>query len=201
MIDHQRSHQEEILQVRQSNDMSDVVLTKCRICEEPCNLTRMRSHTRQKHGMTITEYKKKFDQHYYDPIQLVVHRCGLCGEYLLLDSDVIAQHLRGNTKTHDNISHANYNKTFMKVKSSVKLEKIEFSEESSAVDTMRELSENESVREFQEHLRTLSSILSTDLHFPELERLLAIQSFSTENVIEFCSEEGQGMFTDLKISL
>ena len=110
MIEHQKSHQEEILQVRQSNDMSDVVLTKCRICEVPFNLTRMRSHTRTAHKMKITEYKERYNQQYYDPIQLVLHRCGICAEYLLLDSDVVAQHLRANTKTHGSITHANYNK-------------------------------------------------------------------------------------------
>ena len=183
MIEHQRSHQEEILQTRQSNDMKDVVVTKCQICEEPVNLTRMRSHTRTRHKMKITEYKEMYGQQYYDPIELVLHKCGLCMEYLLLDSDVIAQHLRSNTRTHGNITHANYNKTYMKLRSSVKLEKLEFSD-SSATELMAEVSEDESVREFREYLKTLSS----DLHFPALESLLTLQNFSPENVIEFCSD-------------
>merc|ERR1719228_2182578 len=103
MIQHQTSHQEEIKQIKLSNDMKDVVLSKCRVCEKAFNLTRMRSHTKTMHNMKITEYKERFNQHYYDPIELVLHMCGICGEYLLLDSDVIAQHLRGNTKSHDNI--------------------------------------------------------------------------------------------------
>ena len=185
MIEHQRSHQEEILQTRQSNDMKDVVVTKCQICEEPVNLTRMRSHTRTRHKMKITEYKEMYGQQYYDPIQLVLHKCGLCMEYLLLDSDVIAQHLRSNTRTHGNITHANYNKTYMKLRSYVKLENIEFSD-SSATELMAEVSEDESVREFREYLKTLSS----DLHFPALESLLTLQNFSPENVIEFCSDLG-----------
>ena len=71
------------------------------------------------------------------------------------------------------------------LRSYVKLENIEFSD-SSATELMAEVSEDESVREFREYLKTLSS----DLHFPALESLLTLKNFSPENVIEFCSDLG-----------
>ena len=180
MIEHQASHAEDIKKMKLSNDMRDVVLTHCRVCQEPINLTRMRGHTKSRHKMTITEYKKKFNQHYYDPISLVLHRCALCGEYLVLDSDVIAQHLRGNSKTHGKISHADYNKQFMKLRSFVKLEKKELEEEPFFNQTT-DGPDDEKVKEFRDFIKELS----TDRQFPALEGLLAINDFSPENVAEF----------------
>ena len=45
---------------------------------------------------------------------MVLHKCGICEEYLLLDSDYIAHHLRAGAKTnpHD-ITHANYNEKYL----------------------------------------------------------------------------------------
>ena len=190
MIDHQKSHEEEIKTMRLSNDMKDVVVTNCKVCEEPFNLTRMRSHTRTAHKMKITEYKERYNQQYYDPIQLVLHRCGICGEYLLLDSDVVAQHLRSNLKTHDSITHANYNKKFMTLRiNSIKLEKLEFKEESVPMPQMttgvnhsdiRE--EEESVEEFREFYKKISG----NLQFPLLEGLYTINNPTPENVQQFC---------------
>ena len=183
MIDHQASHEEEIKQMKLSSDMKDVVVTNCKVCQKPFNLTRMRSHTRTAHGMTITEYKERYNQHYYDPIQLVLHRCGICPEYLLLDSDVVAQHLRSNMKTHGSITHANYNKKFMTLKSSIKLEKQEFKEESVprmsiGVSVMTDVGAEENVEEFREFYKKLSG----NLQFPLLESLYTINNLSPENV-------------------
>ena len=68
--------------------------------------------------MTITEYKAKFNQNYYDLVELVLHVCGICGEYLLLDSDYVAQHLRSNNL--HNMTHANYNAQYMTLMMKVK---------------------------------------------------------------------------------
>ena len=43
---------------------------------------------------------------------LIFHQCGICEEYLVLDSDYIAQHLKGGSSFHD-ITHGNYNAKFM----------------------------------------------------------------------------------------
>ena len=186
MIDHQKSHEEEIKEMRLSSDMTDVVLTNCKVCEEPFNLTRMRSHTRTAHKMKITEYKERYNQQYYDPIELVLHRCGICGEYLLLDSDVVAQHLKTNIKTHGYITHANYNKKFMTLRNSIKLEKLEFTEESVPQKTTEvsrsDFREEESVEEFREFYKKISG----NLQFPLLEGLYSFSNLTPENVQQFC---------------
>ena len=186
MIDHQKSHEEEIKEMRLSSDMKDVVLTNCKVCEEPFNLTRMRSHTRTAHKMKITEYKERYNQQYYDPIELVLHRCGICGEYLLLDSDVVAQHLKTNIKTHGFITHANYNKKFMTLRNSIKLEKLEFTEESVPQETTEvsrsDFREEESVEEFREFYKKISG----NLQFPLLEGLYSFSNLTPENVQQFC---------------
>ena len=186
MIDHQKSHEEEIKEMRLSSDMTDVVLTNCKVCEEPLNLTRMRSHTRTAHKMKITEYKERYNQQYYDPIELVLHRCGICGEYLLLDSDVVAQHLKTNIKTHGYITHANYNKKFMTLRNSIKLEKLEFTEESVPQKTTEvsrsDFRGEESVEEFREFYKKISG----NLQFPLLEGLYSFSNLTPENVQQFC---------------
>eukprot|EP00092_Neocalanus_flemingeri_P109141 GFUD01140243.1.p1 GENE.GFUD01140243.1~~GFUD01140243.1.p1 ORF type:complete len:179 (-),score=36.90 GFUD01140243.1:7-543(-) len=60
--------------------------------------------------MTITEYKAEFNQYQFDLEEKILHKCGLCGEFLLLDSDCIATHLKGN---HHSMTHHDYNARFM----------------------------------------------------------------------------------------
>ena len=105
---HQLQHMEDVKLFKISNDMSDACKTACKICGKVIPISRVRGHTKLAHGMVITEYKMKFNQHYYDLIEKVLHKCGLCEEIFLLDSDCIAQHI----KTHK-ISHKDYNSRFI----------------------------------------------------------------------------------------
>ena len=60
MKDHmQKAHSGEF---RLSNNLGDVCKTACKICGKVLPLQRMRTHTKDKHGMGITEYKSKFNQ-------------------------------------------------------------------------------------------------------------------------------------------
>lgn len=60
MKDHmQKAHREEF---RLSNNLGDVCKTACKLCGKVLPLQRMRTHTKDKHGMGITEYKSKFNQ-------------------------------------------------------------------------------------------------------------------------------------------
>ena len=56
-----------------SNDIADYTLTECQICEEQVPLTRLRTHTKSHHSMTITEYKERFGQELV-PVEIVWHR-------------------------------------------------------------------------------------------------------------------------------
>ena len=122
MIEHQKSqHEDEIKRLKESNNTKDYVKTNCKECNETCTINKMRVHTKQKHRMTISEYKEKHkrnenEKQFYDLIEIVLHRCGFCGEYLLLESDAIAEHLRrrSNKETHENITHGKYNEKFLK---------------------------------------------------------------------------------------
>jgi len=110
---HYQLHQEELERIRFSNSTKDVVRTPCLMCNPPNSfpVSRMRMHTRSAHGIHVSEYKKKFNitsDKDYDLVELILHECGICGLYLLLDSDVIAVHI----KRHK-ITHANYNAKFM----------------------------------------------------------------------------------------
>ena len=78
-------HLENIKKIKQSNNTEDGVRTTCKICSAHVKVTQLRGHTRSKHKMTITEYKKEYNQgrEYYDLVELILHRCGICEEYLL----------------------------------------------------------------------------------------------------------------------
>ena len=111
LLEHQREqHQEEISRARVSSSMGDAVRSACKVCGDRFKVTAMRNHTKKAHGITIKEYKERFNQHNFDLVELVLHRCGLCGEHLLLDSDYIAQHLK---IARHNITHENYNAQYM----------------------------------------------------------------------------------------
>ena len=104
-------HEDDLKRIRFSNSMKDVVRTSCKLCSQPFPLSRMRSHTKSVHGMAVSEYKKTFNiasDRDYDLVEVILHKCGICGLNLLLCSDVIAVHI----KRHK-ITHANYNATFM----------------------------------------------------------------------------------------
>ena len=72
-------------------------------------VNKMRAHVKQ-HNMTITEYKNdKLKGNAYSLIEKVLHRCKICNEIILLDSDSIASHLH----THNGVIHAVYNANYM----------------------------------------------------------------------------------------
>ena len=112
MKDHQLAeHRDDIKGTRVSNRMEDVVRTACKLCGAHIKVTGMRGHTKANHQVNITQYKQQYDQTYYDLVELILHQCGICEEYLLLDSDYIAAHLKSK---HD-ITHGNYNAKYMQL--------------------------------------------------------------------------------------
>ena len=116
MISHQKyQHSNEILNLKKSDDTKDSVFTECKLCHEKYRINTLRGHISKKHKIKITDYKKIYNQEFYDLGEIVLHKCGFCEEYILLDSDAISHHLRNNKKTHENITHANYNRRFLKL--------------------------------------------------------------------------------------
>jgi len=106
--DHMASHRDEPLAY--SSNMKDAVRTVCRICDMEMILTRLRGHTKEKHGVNITDYKKKFNIQVLEIIEKVFHKCFLCSDIILLDSDTIATHLHKH-----NITHKAYNDKYMQM--------------------------------------------------------------------------------------
>ena len=105
-IDHVQEHDKERKLI--SNDFVDYVLVECKLCQTQTPMTRLRSHTKSEHKMTITEYKAQFGATLV-PVETVYHKCGLCGKLVLFDSDHISDHLR----RAGHMTHKEYNDGFM----------------------------------------------------------------------------------------
>ena len=110
--EHQNSHAELVKTIKFSNSMKDAVRTTCKVCGLIMKMIQMRTHTQKDHGMSIKEYKDKYNQHFFDEHEKILHECKICGEYLLLDSDCISGHLKSGKPPH-NITHAQYNAQHM----------------------------------------------------------------------------------------
>ena len=115
-------HKEDIANIKIRSNMEDVVRSLCKVkdkegraCGAKIKVTDMRNHTKKVHQMTITEYKKEFNQQYFDLVELIMHKCAICEEYVLLDSDAIAHHLKTKSPIAHDITHGNYNAQHMKL--------------------------------------------------------------------------------------
>ena len=95
--------EEEVGQVRFSNSMKDAVKVVCKICSSAEFLTGLRNHTRNKHKMSITDYKQQYGK--LELVELVQHKCQLCAEVITLDADEVARHVK---RSHRDISHKEY---------------------------------------------------------------------------------------------
>ena len=138
---HYSLHRDELERTRISNNMKDVVRTRCLMCEEdnPVVLSRLRMHTKTAHGVPLSEYKQKFNiasERQHVLVEKVLHQCGLCGIFLLLCSDVIAVHI----KRHK-ISHANYNATYMNLMQKAPLAAADVKNEKSVIVRKRKSTE------------------------------------------------------------
>merc|ERR1712129_167112 len=109
---HMTNHEEELKAFKFSDNTADNCKTTCKVCGDVFPLTTMRNHTKAKHSMPITEYKAKFQQQFFDILEVVFHRCGVCSLPIILDSDSLASHLNSNRATH-RLSHREYNDSFL----------------------------------------------------------------------------------------
>ena len=88
------------IKIRYSNNMKDNVQSYCQICKIPQNFSKMRSHTKSKHSIGITEYKKKYGELTDNIAETVYHKCGICNKAILLDGDILATHARLHRISH-----------------------------------------------------------------------------------------------------
>ena len=185
---HMDNHEEDLKIYRFSNDLADVCQTSCKICEKTMSVQRMRAHTKSEHQMVITEYRAKFNQNFFDLVEKIFHRCGICSEALLLDSDVISSHLNNNKNSH-RMTHKAYNETFMQYNNNIKVkdEKValeEASKEASNDNTDKDesMGDTMTVAEFQQFVASLQGGQAR-LSFPALEVLLGMDVTSEEAVL------------------
>lgn len=87
--------------VKISDDMVDACKTICQICHETFRLSMMRFHTLKQHDLQITKYKEIHGNFHEDRsmiVEIVYHKCHLCGKLVLLDNDSLGGHIKGTHK-------------------------------------------------------------------------------------------------------
>lgn len=83
--------------VKISDVMADACKTICKICHKTFRLSMMRLHT-LKHGLQITKFKEIHGNFHEDKsmiVEIVYHKCHLCGKLILLDNDALGGHIKG----------------------------------------------------------------------------------------------------------
>ena len=75
-----------------SNNYADRCKTVCKICGDVLLLSVMRLHTRIKHAMQLSSYKKEHGA--LEIMKKIFHRCFICGKLVLWDSDKIGFHMK-----------------------------------------------------------------------------------------------------------
>ena len=186
--EHMNNHEADLERYRFSNNLADVCKTFCKMCDKTMPIQRMRGHTKSEHKMIITEYRAKYNQNFFDLVEKIFHKCCICSEPLLLDSDIISSHLNSNKNSHK-MTHRVYNETFMQYNNNTKVkdEKValeEASNEASKEDTSKDESTGDkmTVAEFQQFVARLQGGQAR-LHFPALEVLLGVDVSSEEAVL------------------
>ena len=75
-----------------SDDLIDSCKHRCQICQKDIGLTAMRCHTKLVHKLNISLYQAKHGNIKENMSHVVWHKCKLCPEEFLLDSDEINRH-------------------------------------------------------------------------------------------------------------
>ena len=75
-----------------SDDLSDCCKHRCQICQKEYGVTAMRFHAKNKHGTSIREYQEEYGNIKENMTKVVWHKCKLCPEEFLLDTDDIHRH-------------------------------------------------------------------------------------------------------------
>lgn len=77
-----------------SDDMNDCLRTFCCLCDRVVNLSTLGKHTRIKHNVLLRDYTVRWGDPKQQLLQLVLHRCRLCGRDVELDHDELLIHLK-----------------------------------------------------------------------------------------------------------
>jgi len=93
---------------RLSNDMVDYVRVRCALCANDYPMFRLRNHTRYSHNLSIRSYKAMYST---ELVEVVHHRCGLCGDTLLNCHDAIKNHLK---RPNHSLSIKEYQRSYMR---------------------------------------------------------------------------------------
>ena len=91
--------------VKVSNKKDDFVRVECKLCQKSTKYHTFEKHTMMAHGITRKVYEQKYGEKNRHIKDKVLHKCVICGDFMLLDYEEIRNHLR---KKNHNKSLSDY---------------------------------------------------------------------------------------------
>ena len=76
-----------------SDDPTKTCKTFCCSCEQIVTLSFLRRHIKARHQMTAKEYRELYGDPRKQVIKLIYHKCKLCKQSILLDTDDLSKHM------------------------------------------------------------------------------------------------------------
>ena len=102
--DHWRTHSSD---TKISNSLKDSCKIQCKVCGKCFNFSSFRLHISREHEISQRNYKKRYHIKSFLLSEKFLHKCAVCNEFLLLDSERLRNHMQVKHKG-DNITWQEY---------------------------------------------------------------------------------------------
>ena len=89
--DHWKMHE---FDIKMSNSLKDSCKIRCNMCDKSLNLCTFRLHITREHDISQVNYKKRYSLTSWILSEKVLHKCALCNDLVLLDSERLRYHMQ-----------------------------------------------------------------------------------------------------------
>ena len=89
--DHWKMHE---FDIKMSNSLKDSCKIRCNMCDKSLNLCTFRLHITREHDISQVNYKKRYNLTSWILSEKVLHKCALCNDLVILDSERLRYHMQ-----------------------------------------------------------------------------------------------------------
>ena len=96
--DHWRTHSSD---TKISNSLKDSCKIQCKVCGKCFNFSSFRLHISREHEISQRNYKKRYSIKSFVLSEKFLHKCAVCNDFLLLDSERLRNHMQVKHRDDD----------------------------------------------------------------------------------------------------